>query len=112
MEKNLDDIMNSINAKLNDKNRNQNLQNAIKQEPFQQSTEKNPIISEPFRPSHNMIVSDIYLIAPTQLKLISEMLAKKIANDMNMRGLYPRIQDILNKALPETLSLMKKSGKK
>ncbi len=117
MTNDINDIMKTIQSKLEDPNRGDVLRNATAPEKTPiQSIVKNSTVAQqatgpqPLRLSPQNITSEIYIIAPSQIKLLSAALSKTLAGSLNLRALTPKIQQVLDTALIDTMKSMKRTG--
>jgi len=56
------------------------------------------------------ISSDVFVIAPSQIDLISKMFGDAVAEEMNVRSLSQKIQKIANETLIKVLNSAKTMG--
>jgi hypothetical protein len=58
----------------------------------------------------DQIASKVFIIAPVQIEFIAETFARAVAEAMNMRNFAPKIREIAEKALTDSLCAAKKQG--
>ena len=59
---------------------------------------------------HNEISSDVFIIAPSQIDIISQRFGDAVAEAMNIRPLSQKIREIAADILKETLTNAKTMG--
>ena len=59
---------------------------------------------------HNEITSDVFVIAPSQIDIISKKFGMAVAEAMNVRPLSQKISEIANEILIKTLHNAKTMG--
>lgn len=59
---------------------------------------------------HNEITSDVFIIAPSQIDIISQRFGDAVAEAMNIRPLSQKIREIASDILKNTLNQAKTMG--
>ena len=59
---------------------------------------------------HNEITSDVFIIAPSQIDIISQRFGDAVAEAMNIRPLSQKIREIASDILKDTLTKAKTMG--
>lgn len=58
------------------------------------------------------ITSETFVIAPSQIRFISEVFSKNVANSLNMRTISSRLTDIAEESLRKALASARHQGEK
>ncbi len=58
----------------------------------------------------DQIISDVFIVAPTQIEYIARLMGDTVADTMNMRTFAPKLREIAAAALRKGLDAAKKQG--
>ncbi|MDR0449093.1 MAG: hypothetical protein LBG89_01365 [Rickettsiales bacterium] len=93
----------NTNARLNDPARQQALRAAQTPQPAPETDQVQNLAPE-------QIVSEVYIMSPSQLELVIDYTARNVAIGMNIKSMFPLIKRLTDKAMKEALAKTKRMG--